>query len=139
LLPSDRVIVPKSDMFTPPEAVGVALAITGGQALAHAPEQLDVPFLSATHRYSARPELPTRYVPSGPFTAPIERLAAGALDAAPEACEELAAGALGLEDELLLPHAATHTATPIIATKLPMRAIAALDLSICHSNSLVHA
>jgi hypothetical protein len=34
----------------PAAAIGVALAISGGQALAQAPEQLDLPLLSATHR-----------------------------------------------------------------------------------------
>jgi len=34
--------------------------VTGGHTLAQAPEQLDLPPLSATHRYSARPEVPVR-------------------------------------------------------------------------------
>jgi hypothetical protein len=43
-----------------PEAFGVPFAITGGHVVAHAPEQADFPPLSATQRYSARPEAPVR-------------------------------------------------------------------------------
>ena len=53
--------------MTPPDTEGVADAITGGQTLAHAPEQLDWPPESATQRYSARPFAPTRYVPADPL------------------------------------------------------------------------
>jgi hypothetical protein len=60
LRPSERVIVPKSPALTPPDAIGVATEISGGQAFVQAPEQLDFPLPSATHRYSALPEAPVR-------------------------------------------------------------------------------
>jgi hypothetical protein len=48
LLPSDRVIVPRSAAIAPPDALGAALVINGGHAVAQAPSQLDLPLLSAT-------------------------------------------------------------------------------------------
>ena len=41
-------------------AFGMELAVSGGQALAHAPEQLDLPLPSAAQMYGARPEAPVR-------------------------------------------------------------------------------
>lgn len=116
-------------MFTPPEALGVALLISGGHALAHAPEQLDFPLLSATHRYSARPDAPVRYVPSDPFAVPIETLEGDAVD---PYGDELAAGALApeLALPLLLPQAATNNATPTTATVPASLDVASLRLAI---------
>jgi hypothetical protein len=48
------------------------LVSTGGQYFAHAPEQLDLPPLSATHRYTARPSSAVRYVPAEPFVVPTD-------------------------------------------------------------------
>jgi hypothetical protein len=99
--------------------------VTGGHALAQAPEQLDFPLVSATHRYSARPDVPVRYVPSALFAVPIETPVAGA--AALDDADEVAAGALEAAElaavlELeLLPHAATASATPTHAATLPAR------------------
>ena len=66
-MPSERLIVPSCEALTEPEATGLPLVVSGGQALAQAPEQLDMPLASATHRYSARPPAPVRNVPCGPL------------------------------------------------------------------------
>jgi hypothetical protein len=50
LLPSERVIVPRSLGFALPAAVGVPVVVTGGQAPAHAPEHADMPPVSLVHR-----------------------------------------------------------------------------------------
>jgi hypothetical protein len=116
--PSERVIVPSADALTPPDPVGAALLVSGGQMLAHAPEQLDFPLLSATHRYSARPAASVRYVPADPLAVLIEAPVAAAFDAveAPEAVELAEAAAAEvvaeLEPVLLLPHPAAINATP---------------------------
>jgi hypothetical protein len=115
LVPSDRVIVPRSLAFALPAAVTVPVAVTGGHAPAHAPEQADVPPLSLTHRYTARPEPSVRNVSPDDVAVVISvdpdplPLAAALLE--PAAAGELAAGAAAL---LLLPlaQAATSTATP---------------------------
>ena len=39
-LPSERVVVPTSEAFAPPLTVGLPVASTGGQAVAHAPEHV---------------------------------------------------------------------------------------------------
>ena len=62
--PSDLVIEPRSPDLALPEAVTVPLAMTGGQAPAHAPEQADLPLVSATQRYTARPEPSVRMLPA---------------------------------------------------------------------------
>jgi hypothetical protein len=54
------MVVPKTDAFTPAPAVGVPFVTSGGHARAHAPAQLDLSPLSATHRYRAFPLGPTR-------------------------------------------------------------------------------
>src|SRR4051794_41285850 len=50
----------------PLPACAVPLTVTGGQAAAHAPVQVDVPLVSASHRYSARPFPSTRALSSIP-------------------------------------------------------------------------
>src|SRR5947209_9514714 len=50
----------------PPPACAVPLTVTGGQAAAQAPEQVDMPLVSASHRYSARPFPSTSALPSIP-------------------------------------------------------------------------
>ena len=60
LVPSERVIVPRSAAIAPPDAIGGPFVSSGGHTPAQAAEQLDLPLLSATHRYSARPEAPLR-------------------------------------------------------------------------------
>jgi hypothetical protein len=57
LVPSDRVIVPRSAELALPAAVTFPVACTGGHALAHAPVQVDTSLVSAAHTYTARPEL----------------------------------------------------------------------------------
>lgn len=107
--------MPRSLDFALPEAVGEPVVVTGGQAPAHAPVQLDVPPVSLVNRYTARPELLVRNVPAdveavemavAPDAAAL-LLEALLVAAAPAA--ELA-GALAV---LLLPleHAATSSAT----------------------------
>src|SRR5581483_8742448 len=51
---------------TPLPACGAPLTVSGGQAAAHGPEQVEVLLLSASHRYSARPFPSTRAMPSIP-------------------------------------------------------------------------
>ena len=58
--------MPSIDWLTPPPAIGMALAVTGGQAAAHAPVQVDVLPLSASNRYRARPCPSARNLPSIP-------------------------------------------------------------------------
>jgi hypothetical protein len=50
--PSARLVVPSRDAVAPVPARGLAVAISGGQAAAHAPEQALLPFLSLPNRYS---------------------------------------------------------------------------------------
>jgi hypothetical protein len=116
LVPSDRVIVPRSLAFALPDAVTVPVAVTGGHAPAHAPVQADVSPVSLTHRYTARPEPSVRNVPADDVAvlmtvAPPDALAPPALLAGAAA---LLAGAAGAAALLLLPleHAATSIATP---------------------------
>jgi hypothetical protein len=95
-----------------PEAVTVPLAVTGGHAPAHAPLQLDMPPVSFTHRYTARPEPSVRKEPAEDeavsMTVAPDALAALAEDDGP-AGELLAAPVV-----LLVPllHAATSSAAP---------------------------
>src|SRR5689334_4396108 len=51
---------------TPEPACGVPLASTGGQSDAHGPLQVEVPFVSATKRYSDLPCPSVRFAPIGP-------------------------------------------------------------------------
>jgi hypothetical protein len=66
-VPSERVIVVTSALDAPPAAETDPLAVSGGQAARHAPEQVDVEPVSEANRYSARPELSVRKLPRGPF------------------------------------------------------------------------
>src|ERR1700729_1203261 len=95
--------------FALPDAVAVAVVVTGGHAPAQAPLQLDMSPVSLTHRYTARPELVARTVPADDFavvmTVPPEELA---LEDDPPAGEAAGAAALLLVAPLL--HAATTTA-----------------------------
>jgi hypothetical protein len=84
------------------------VVVKGGHTLAHAPEHADLPFLSLTHRYTACPLGPTRYVPAELWAVFTTTLVAEALV---EAGVELAA-CVEEWGELELPHAATTTATP---------------------------
>ncbi len=60
LAPPERVMVPRSDAVTPLPAPGVPVVVSGGHAVAHWPEQLDLPPRSAAHTSSARPLDPVR-------------------------------------------------------------------------------
>ena len=62
MVPSARLIVPSSAWLTPLPAWGAPVTVSGGHAAAHAPVHADVPFLSASNRYRARPPPPTRAV-----------------------------------------------------------------------------
>jgi len=120
------VIVPRSLAFAPPEAVTDPVAVTGGHAPAHAPEQADLPPLSLTHRYTARPGPSVRNVPADDEAVvitvapdqPALPLAAALLAAAlllagdAPAGELLAAAAPVLLLLLPLAHAAASSATP---------------------------
>jgi hypothetical protein len=107
--------------------VTVPLAITGGQAPVHAPEHADVPLLSLTHRYTARPEPSVRIAPAGDVAVamtvepepPPAALDAPAGEAAP---------APGLLLVLLpLAHAAASTATAA-APPTPVASLATGDI-----------
>jgi hypothetical protein len=128
LVPSDRVIVPRSLAFALPDAVTVPVAVTGGHAPAHAPEHVDASPVSLTHRYTARPEPSVRNVPADDdavvMTVLPDALAPPALLAG--AAAALLAGAAAL---LLLPleHAATSIATPT-APPTPAASLAGADI-----------
>src|ERR1700722_11703094 len=84
-------MVPRSDGFTPLDAVTLPAAMTGGQAPAQAPEQLDLFMASAFHRYTARPPS-VRNVPPEPACDAITVAVAvpeeaGALECDPDACD----------------------------------------------------
>ena len=64
--------------------------VTGGQAAAHAPVQVDVPFLSASHRYRVLPVL----VHQGHARDPGDGLQVDGLGGAPLADAEAAAAGL---------------------------------------------
>jgi hypothetical protein len=113
LVPSERVIVPRSADIAPPEAPGLPVVVSGGQTFAHAPAHADLPFLSASKRYKALPEGPTRYLPAELLAVFTITLVA---DAFVEDGVELAACVE--ECELELPHAATTRATPTPRTLL---------------------
>jgi hypothetical protein len=117
LVPSDRVIVPRSLAFALPDPVTVLVVVTGGQAPAHAPVHADVPPVSLAHRYTARPEPLTRNVlpEDEAVVMTVADVLALPLAAAPlgAAAGELLAGALVLLLLLPLEHAATSAAAPI--------------------------
>jgi hypothetical protein len=104
------------------------VAVTGGQAPAHAPLQADVSLESLTHRYTARPEPSVRNVSPDDeavvMTVEPDPLAP-ALDA--PAAPPVAAG------ELLLPppleHAAAKTATAA-ALLTPVASLTAGDIRV---------
>jgi hypothetical protein len=135
------VIVPRSLAFALPDAVAVPATVTGGQAPAHAPEHADVPPVSLTHRYTARPEPSVRNSPADeeavlmtvepdPLAPPLAAL----LGADAPAGELLAAAPVLL---LLLPlaHAATRTATPT-APPTPAASRAGADIR-CNTEFLI--
>ena len=62
LVPSDRVIVPRSLALALPPAWTAPDAVTGGQAPAQAPEHVEASPVSLTQRYTARPEPSVRNV-----------------------------------------------------------------------------
>src|SRR5205085_10995408 len=120
-------MVPRSAAIAPPDAPGEPVVVSGGQRLAQDPKQADLPFLSATNRYSALPEGPTRYVPFEPF-------AVFTITPVAEAFEVVAAGVdfeacVVLELELLLPHAAIASAATAAARTLAMRNLVLLYVS----------
>ena len=63
-LPSARVVVPSSEDFALPLALGLAVVVSGGQSVAQSPLQALFAPWSASHRYRARPLASTRNVPS---------------------------------------------------------------------------
>lgn len=113
MVPSERVIVPRSLAIALPDAVGVPVVVTGGHAPAHAPEQADASLVSLVHRYTARPEPVVRNVSPDAVAVvmTVAPPAAAALLGAAAAAE--LAGAAGTELLLLpLEHAAASSATP---------------------------
>ena len=60
MVPSERVIVPRSLAVAPAPAVGAPVVVSGGHAVAHAPEQVDFVLVSEPNRYSERPALSVR-------------------------------------------------------------------------------
>lgn len=110
-VPSDRLIVPRSLAATPLPAVGAPLVVvSGGHAVAHAPEHVDFVLVSGTHKYSDRPEPSVRkLVPLPECTSTV------AVDELPPAAAD-DAGKSGADEELPEPppelQAATKTAAP---------------------------
>jgi hypothetical protein len=90
LVPSDRVIVPRSLAFAPPVAVSVPVAGTGGQAAAHAPEHADMFMPSLAHRYTVRPDPLVKNAPAEPAWVVITVPVVDALAELPAAGAELA-------------------------------------------------
>src|SRR3984957_13598808 len=103
--------------LAPPVAVAVAVVVTGGQAPAQAPVQLDMSPVSFTHRYTALPDAVVRKVPADDLavvmTVPPD--AAGVDAAGVDAAGVDAAGAAAA---LLLP-ALLHAATVAAAASAP--------------------
>jgi hypothetical protein len=131
LVPSDRVIVPRSLAFALPDAVTVLVVVTGGQAPAHAPVHMDASPVSLAHRYTARPEPLTRNVPPDDEAVVMTVAVVLALPLAAAllagAAGELLAGAVVLLLLLLLEHAATSTAAPT-APPTPAASLAGADI-----------
>src|SRR3984885_2574265 len=111
-----------------PDAVAVAVVVTGGHAPAQAPLQLDMSPVSFTHRYTARPEPLVRKVPAEDFavvmTVPPDELAPAGEAAAGDPVGDAAGAAALLVPPLL--HAATMTAAPS-APPTPATSLVRLD------------
>ena len=129
MVPSERVIVPRSLVIALPDAVTVPVAVTGGHAPSHAPVHVDASPVSLAHRYTARPELSVRKVlpddEAVVMTVLPDPLAAALPEDDAPAGELLAAPVL-----LLLPpleHAAARTATPT-APVTPAASLAATGI-----------
>jgi hypothetical protein len=125
LVPSDRVIVPRSLATAEPPAVTVPVAGTGGHAPAHAPEHWDASPVSFTQRYTARPDPSVRNVAPEAVAvvisvpdeaAPV--VAALPVADAPVADAPVAGALLPYFPALVLPlaHAVTSSAVPTAAT-----------------------
>jgi hypothetical protein len=138
------VNVPRSLDFAPPDTVTVPVAVTGGHAPAHAPEHADLPPVSFSHMYTARPEPSVRNVPADDEAVlmtvapdpPALLLAAALLAlllAGTAAADELlgAAAAELLLLLLLLPlaHADTSSATPT-APPTPVASLAGAGIRL---------
>src|SRR5579859_4409735 len=133
MVPSARVMVPSRDWLTPLPACGDPVTVTGGHAAAHAAAHADVPFLSASNRYSARPLLPTSALPGIPEIAASDTVAApvaagllaGVLAGAAAALEEAGLEVAGLEVvELgLLEQAAASRPIPAMPTALAIQCV----------------
>lgn len=65
---SALTLVPSREAFSPVE-VGFPVVVSGGQAVAHAPLQVEVELVSASNRYSVRPDPSTRICPSAELAA----------------------------------------------------------------------
>jgi hypothetical protein len=92
LVPSERVIVPRSLALALPDTVTLPFAGTAGHAEAQAPEQADMFMLSFVHRYTARPVPSVRNAPAEPVRVVITAAVAEA-PAEPDAAGEPAAAA----------------------------------------------
>src|SRR6185369_14318421 len=107
VVPSDRLVVPRSEAFAPAPAAGLPLTVTGGQAWAHAPLHVLFVPLSFLKRYTVRPCASTRIRPRLPFATRT----VGALLAALLAVEGAAGGVTAAFGVLLPPpQPATMTA-----------------------------
>jgi hypothetical protein len=136
LVPSERVIVPMSLALAAPDAVAVAVVVTGGHAPAQAPLQVDMSPVSLAHRYTARPDPLASTVPPEDvavvMTVPPEL--APALEDDPAAGDAGAAAPVPLLAALL--HAATTTAAPS-APPTPATSLARLDRRLTLNFSIV--
>jgi hypothetical protein len=128
LVPSERVIVPRSLATALPDAISAPVAVTGGHAPAHAPVQLEASPVSLTHRYTARPDPLTRNVPAEDVAVVITVLLDAAVLLGAAAADELAGAVVAV---LLLPllHAATSIATPTVPPT-PAASLAEADIRL---------
>jgi hypothetical protein len=92
LEPSERVIVARSLAVAPAPAVGAPAVVSGGQAVAQAPAQVDLVLVSEPNRYSERPALSVRKLAPS-----LERTSTADAGAPPPAAGEAGAGAELLE------------------------------------------
>src|SRR2546421_383002 len=119
----------------------MALAVTGGQAAAHAPVQVDVVLLSASNRYRARPWPSTRNLPGIPETDCRSIVVVAVLDDALGeavgvfgwAVADDAAGAAVLPFELkLLEQAVAARAIPAAQAAAAIRFLIGCSLAMMH-------
>jgi hypothetical protein len=111
-VPSDRIVVPRSDASRPEPALGVP--VYGGQNLAHGPLHMLLPFTSLANSYRVMPFLATRIWPSGDDAlATVPPLAAAAAAGVEVTC--------GADEDPLPPQAAARAGSARMAARTAIR------------------